>query len=362
MAGAAAPASTLPNVETRQPSSRPPRNATERKLCDLWQRVLDVKDVGPQTNFFELGGYSLNVVRLFAELNREFKTSLPFTLLFEAPTIERLAAAIERRDRLAFSCTVPVQPKGTQPPLFMIQSYLIYDALSRGLGADQPFYGMLEPPARHRKPPYRLEDLASLYADAIERVHPDGPYSIAGWCAAGIVALEVARQLEARGKHIHLLGLIDAWCPVLPPGAIHIGGRKPIDQQQILTLGSKLKGKLLELGERAHRRVWRKLAARYLDRGQALPRFLEDSSELTLESIRRFRPRPVTCPIVVFRAEAQDFRPYEDEWCGWKPWTQNGVELVPVPGNHLSMFHEPQLSITAERIRTRLMVEEPCIH
>jgi len=320
-----------------------PRNETEARICRIWSDILRVPRIGPESNFFEIGGYSLHVVQLFHALEREFGTHLPFTVLFEAPTVELLAAAIRHEELRSFRCLVPIHPAGTRPPLFLVHSYLIYEALGRSLGEDQPLYGLLEPPIEHRAPPYRLEDAAALYAGEIERVQPEGPCCIAGWCAAGIIALEVARQLELRGRTVGLLGLIDAWCPVLPPGA----RARRVWSRTI----PEWKGQVWRV-------VWRRLAGWRLNRSLPLPKWLWDASELTFESIRRFDPKPVSCPIVVFRAEAQDFRPYDDEWCGWKPWSRTGVTLVPVPGNHLSMFHEPQLRVTAARIRENLKCAE----
>jgi acyl carrier protein len=74
-----------------------PRNATEEKMCALWQDVLKVGRVGIEDDFFLLGGHSLLAARLINLIRQEFATELPLRALFEAPTIvslsERLGAA-----------------------------------------------------------------------------------------------------------------------------------------------------------------------------------------------------------------------------------------------------------------------------
>jgi acyl carrier protein len=73
-----------------------PRNATEEKMCTLWQLVLQVDRVGVEDNFFMLGGHSLLAMRLLNLIQQEFATELPLLALFESPTIaalsERLSA------------------------------------------------------------------------------------------------------------------------------------------------------------------------------------------------------------------------------------------------------------------------------
>jgi acyl carrier protein len=74
-----------------------PRNATEERMCALWQEVLKVERVGIEDNFFTLGGHSLLAVRLVNLIHQEFGTELSLLALFESPTVaalsERLSAA-----------------------------------------------------------------------------------------------------------------------------------------------------------------------------------------------------------------------------------------------------------------------------
>src|SRR4030095_13999807 len=80
----------LPSAETIVE----PRDDLERRLVKIWQDVLAVAPIGVLDNFFDLGGHSLLAVRLFARLGSELGVDLPLATLFEAPTIEGLAAFI----------------------------------------------------------------------------------------------------------------------------------------------------------------------------------------------------------------------------------------------------------------------------
>ncbi|WP_269632544.1 phosphopantetheine-binding protein, partial [Pelomonas sp. BJYL3] len=69
-----------------------PRNEIEAQLCEIWQEVLGVAQVGVMDNFFELGGHSLLAVRMVAAIHKRLGFEVSAQVLFAGPTIERLAA------------------------------------------------------------------------------------------------------------------------------------------------------------------------------------------------------------------------------------------------------------------------------
>jgi amino acid adenylation domain-containing protein len=71
-----------------------PRNDDERRVAAAMEAVLSLPDLDVRDDFFALGGHSLLAAQLTARLNREFDVTLSFRTLFDAPTIEQLAAAI----------------------------------------------------------------------------------------------------------------------------------------------------------------------------------------------------------------------------------------------------------------------------
>lgn len=69
----------------------------ERTVASIWARVLglDPAELGPDDNFFHLGGHSLRATQVVAQLREEFGTETPLRAIFEAPTVAALAAAVE---------------------------------------------------------------------------------------------------------------------------------------------------------------------------------------------------------------------------------------------------------------------------
>ncbi len=72
-----------------------PRNAHEKAVLEHMERVLNLPGLGIHDDFFALGGHSLLAARLATLLSREFDLTVPLRALFEAPTAERLAIAIQ---------------------------------------------------------------------------------------------------------------------------------------------------------------------------------------------------------------------------------------------------------------------------
>jgi polyketide synthase PksJ len=76
-----------------------PRNRIEEQLATVWSEILGVGRVSVRSNFFDLGGHSLLLVRVRERLRREMDFDISVVDLFRYPTIESLAAAIERRSQ-----------------------------------------------------------------------------------------------------------------------------------------------------------------------------------------------------------------------------------------------------------------------
>ncbi|GAA0440374.1 hypothetical protein Acor_12820 [Acrocarpospora corrugata] len=86
----------FPRPELPQPYS-PPLTGTERSLAGLWSEVLGVEPVGTRDNFFDLGGNSLIALQMLTLIKKRFGVAVPTVMLFEAPTVHRLAAILDER-------------------------------------------------------------------------------------------------------------------------------------------------------------------------------------------------------------------------------------------------------------------------
>jgi thioesterase domain-containing protein len=110
---------------------------------------------------------------------------------------------------------IPLQPHGARVPVFAVAGHngdvFCYRTLVKYLGEAQPFFG-LQPPGLdgQSQPLTRIEDLAAYFAAQIKAFHPHGPYIIAGYCAGGATAFELAQQLLRAGSTVKLVALFGA--------------------------------------------------------------------------------------------------------------------------------------------------------
>lgn len=80
-----------------------PRSSTEKALARIWSESLGVDQIGVYDDFFQLGGHSILSVQVMRQVNAHFRLNLPIAQLFQAPSIAKLARAIDDPQHTASS-------------------------------------------------------------------------------------------------------------------------------------------------------------------------------------------------------------------------------------------------------------------
>nr|WP_208622330.1 non-ribosomal peptide synthetase [Mycobacterium gastri] len=194
---------------------RPPQTPTENTVADIFADVLGLDRAGLDDDFFALGGDSLLATRLSTRLQLALNTEVPVRSIFDAPTVADLANHLHRNtNTISVQEVVPVQTlkKGAGIPLFCIHPgggvSWPYQALGNYL--DCPIIGIQQILQGEEAEPRSIRDMAKNYADRIQGVYPTGPYNLLGWSFGGVVAHELAIELQRRGCAIARLVLLDA--------------------------------------------------------------------------------------------------------------------------------------------------------
>jgi phthiocerol/phenolphthiocerol synthesis type-I polyketide synthase E len=193
----------------------PAGDETTQRLLAMWRELLGLDSVGPDDNYFDLGGDSALAVHLFARIEKEFGVKLPLATLFEAQTVSELTEVLRSKAQpVGWSPLVTVQSNGSRAKFFCVHgaggNVFIYRDLAKLLGPDQPFYGLQSRGLDGKEElQSTVADMARVYVDAVQRVQPHGPYFLGGYCMGGTVAYEMAQQLSAKGEQVGMVALFD---------------------------------------------------------------------------------------------------------------------------------------------------------
>ena len=257
---------------------------------------------------------------------------------------------------------VPLKPDGRRPPLFAIPGHngdvFCYVALARHLDADQPLLG-LQPPGLDGSEPLRsIETLARFHVEHIRQYRPEGPYLIAGYCAGGTIAFEVARQLTEQGQGVELLALLGAPFPTFyrrVPQAVRLArwfvGRVR-HHGQVLISGT-LPDAVRYLRERArHHQAGSTASPSDLD--GALLASQQRVEKATLVALRHYRPRRFVGEVdIVLPADAWRTEGTRTElWGRWSLGMREHIGVDNCP--HDMMLKEPHVAAIANALALRL--------
>jgi len=345
-----------------------PRDPIELALAQIWEELLGVHPISVHDDFFELGGHSLLAVRLMSRIERRFGRGLPLSQLSQGATVAAFGRALRAigGGAAASSPLVEIQPgDGARRPLFLVHpaggNVLCYLPLARGLGREQPVFGLQDPALfQTGEPGFDVEEMAACYLEALRAVQARGPYVLGGWSLGGVIAQEMAQRLEQGGDDVALLLLLDARCPA-------VAGREAQDEDQVLLWFAAQLGVEITPGELAAESAKRRfdLVLARARAGGALPADLEPHQArrifavyaAEMSAVARHRPRPCRAHALLLRAAAgvaEERSRGEDERLGWAGLTGGEIQTAVVPGSHHTLLEEPAVSAVAEQIRTRL--------
>jgi thioesterase domain-containing protein/acyl carrier protein len=197
--------------------------------------VLGVERVGVDDSFFDLGGDSLSAMRLIAAINKALDARLAVRTLFYAPSVRSLSQQLDRHDSAVEVVPVEVLKEGRGVPLCCIHDGLGLSWSYRALGnyLDCPIIGINQIPQNGEGEPGSIRSMAASYADRLQAVYPAGPYKLLGWSFGGVVAHELAIELQRRGCVVESLVLLDA-AFIANKGIARFSANKVIARNQAL--------------------------------------------------------------------------------------------------------------------------------
>jgi amino acid adenylation domain-containing protein len=362
-------------TDTGKTEDNIPSTESQLIVAEIMADALDLKQVNLQDDFFDLGGHSLVAVKVMKRLEERTGKRLPITALFEAPTVEKLAALLDKDKKMAkLTSLVAIKRGGSKPPLYIIHgsglTVLIFKGLAKGMDPDQPVYGIQARGLNGEDPFDRMEDIAAFYISEILAHNPNGPYCLAGYSFGGKVAFEMAKQLKAMGKEVKMLAILDTYAdnPLyelslfrrmnlklakqIPKmrfiwNSLKNNPRETVQYQKGL-FKNRIRGVLETLG-------W---VERRKEEEEFFSEYARDINVKHYYAYRHYRITPYNGTVDLFRVKKRLYFVEDPEFMGWKPYAMQGVSVHEIAGDHKTFLIPPNDQELAAAMKIALRERE----
>lgn len=374
-----------------------PRDALELRLAALMSEALHVQPIGVRDNFFDLGGDSLTTVEFLLALENALRVKVEMNRFLEDATVERLAEQINSaRSYRPSTALVTLRAEGAGVPVFLIHgagrlAFTVFE-LGQALGGDFPVFAVQDPACDPVVAPARtVPEMAAALIEEIRTVRAHGPFRICGHSFGGLLAYEMAVQLERAGQEVAFVGMLDTPTPPLASGAqgglasLKNGWRELRFLGQILTQAGPmaLDGLYVLFGAEARyqtaraagegtgvraaiRAIWANAMFRTFHGASGLASAVSRDSRLLMmrqpgirrsvhltgvhdKARRAYRPDRYGGKIVLLRAQqaSAETQGYGEESLGWAALADE-AQVEWAPGSHFSMTRGKNLPVLAK--------------
>jgi thioesterase domain-containing protein/acyl carrier protein len=178
--------------------------------------ALESETLSATANFFELGGTSLEILRLTHSLDEHFEFEATLATVLQNPTARELAAriALGGGAKDDYFPAVPLQLSGSRIPLFLIHpgdgGTFVFVNLAKYFVNERPVYALRARGFdRDEKCFASMDEVVNTYMQAMRARQPKGPYAIAGYSLGASIAYEIAKAFALAGDKIAFLACID---------------------------------------------------------------------------------------------------------------------------------------------------------
>ena len=210
--------------------------SVEDLMLGIWRQQFGNEELTLDENYFELGGDSLMAVGMIAQVEKVFGKMVPISHLINSPTPRKLIRKLELvndsketraeqpeslEKELPLGVVCLKQSESTLPPLMLLHgadgAVMFYREFANRLNTQSTIYGLESPLLSDPEfqIPDSIEQLAVGYVERIRALRPQGPYRIAGYSFGGVLAYEIAKQLENSGAKVETVILYDIGNPAL---------------------------------------------------------------------------------------------------------------------------------------------------
>ena len=350
----------LPQFVDAPAKQETPEQGPQARLWDLWTAILGRAPRSLDDDFFSLGGNSLLVVRLANGIAKQTGREIPLVQLFQATTIRQQTALLG--NRLAKPQPAVMfhrsQLDGTWLFIHSGDGFVHhYRSLADALADTGSCVGL--PAFWEPQPGSSIQTIARDLVGRIPLSQCKPPFRLIGWSAGGLLAFEMARQLQDADVPVDHLALID--CRRLDKRTTPLEKEplfdflKQITDCDIALMKQALADGLETIGQAPDfHGVWRKLAAI----GIELPppeqlALLYARRQVLLQACSRYRPKTIEIPVTHVHALGKR------HLNGWPVLCRGGFREFQSRACHETILKDPHVAPLAYWIRNTVFQPDP---
>lgn len=335
-----------------------PINEVEQMLIEIWEQVLQIKGIGRQHNYFDLGGNSVNSLKVVSLINEKMGIEFSLGELFACPVLWELAENLSVESELSkLECVVRLnRVSDKKRNLFILHTIdgtvFGYRGLAKLLEEEFNVYGIqAKGLAKESILPDSIEELTSYYLYEIKKIQPEGPYLVAGHCFGIMFGYALVRLMENMGNKVDRYVVFDeqVW----------------FDKKQIalVTAKSILTKPFKEINIRMQRRKAAKsetdLVLAYYEKQLEKNTVKKSSAGVNIQEHFRYLELNKYKFYTIINASILAFKADDTVWQRftlkhWKRMTWGGVKIVETDGDHWTLYQEPHVKRLANGIKENL--------
>jgi amino acid adenylation domain-containing protein len=342
-----------------------PQGELETVLASVWAEALDLEQVGRQDNFFALGGHSLLVLKVVQEINNRFEADLRVAEFFQDPTIAAVSKVLmtgaKQQSRL-----VTVHPARSAGQIFFVDAAFAMIQLAAAFNPGPAIYAtevqadsaILKAAIENRVEDLpTMEDLARPRVNLILQEPANGPCVLIGHSFCGLLAFEMARQLWSVGREVTAVVLLDSMATLSFSYRLRNFTRSRAKSAFAWRLRDVMNQLSMGIGNKSSASSSQRLGAIATElepyQGSLFSLPWEVHRRITGAALNGYRCRRSKGMGILVRAKG-DPRYLHFKGMGWDGLFMDGLKMVDVEGDHLSLFADENVSVLAKAIQNSL--------
>jgi phthiocerol/phenolphthiocerol synthesis type-I polyketide synthase D len=357
-----------PSDAPPRPAARvAPRDASERLVATAWAEALGTTGFGVTDRFADVGGDAVAARRVTELLSRRSGRQLVAGELLDRATIERQAELVREPESTSRSPLRLLRRGVASTPLFLFHpgggDTLVYRQLVDQLDPSIEVWGLDRLPGA-----ISVEQRAERYVELLRGTRSGGAFLVGGWSFGGALAYETALRLRAVGERVELVALIDTILPLPDPPELT---EAAILEERFRRFADFLEdnygkrvslpyARMARLGDEQQTDV---MIEAIVDAGLIDPETNaailrhQRTSYLDVRALERYRPARYDGRVTYYSARDRQVGAVkdprferEDPTRGWNAVCGERLDVVTIPGHHLSVLDSPHVETLAKHL------------